>query len=253
MCVALRQVIATSPTDAHGQCCSIALAGLLQHLTSFQLQSVFERPKYFTPFAQRGSMLLNSNTIANLEIFRNQTDFKPTHTLFSLLDHTKTSFGQRLLRRWVAKPLLQKEPLLERINAVDEIVKSQSYLLGKMRGLLKGLPDLERGLARIHYGKTTPQELVRVLSAFQRIAEEFPDLPVDLTQSSYGFKSETINSIFRALPDLQPTVKEILELINVPKAREGVKEDVWADEHQPEELTDLKDLLDTVDAEVSDL
>jgi DNA mismatch repair protein MSH3 len=69
-------------------------------------------------------MLLNANTIANLEIFRNQSDFKAHHSLFSILDHTKTSFGQRLLRRWVAKPLLQRDQLQERIDAVDDILNS---------------------------------------------------------------------------------------------------------------------------------
>lgn len=102
----------------------VALAGLLKHLTAFQLESVFKRPKYFTPFAERGHMLLNANTVANLEIFRNQTNFKATGSLFSVLDHTKTPFGQRLLRRWVAKPLLQLDALRTRVDAVDEILNS---------------------------------------------------------------------------------------------------------------------------------
>lgn len=69
-------------------------------------------------------MLLNANTVASLEIFRNQSDFKPHHSLFAILDHTKTPFGQRLLRRWVAKPLLQREQLQERVDAVDDLLNS---------------------------------------------------------------------------------------------------------------------------------
>lgn len=104
--------------------CSIAFAGLLQHLQSFHLDNIFERPKFFTPFAQRGSMLLNANTLANLEIFRNQTDYTAKGSLFSILNHTKTPFGERMLRRWVSKPLLQMAPLQERIEAVDQILNS---------------------------------------------------------------------------------------------------------------------------------
>lgn len=103
---------------------AICLAGLHKHLSAFRLDSVFQRPKYFVPFAERGSMLLNANTMANLEIFRNQTDYKATGSLFSLLDHTKTPFGQRLLRHWVAKPLLQLDVLQERIDAIDEATSS---------------------------------------------------------------------------------------------------------------------------------
>jgi len=226
----------------------IATAGLLHHLQAFSLEGIFQRPKYFTPFAQRGSMLLNANTLANLEIFRNQTDYKVTGSLFSILDHTKTAFGQRMLRRWVSKPLLQMAPLQERVEAVDQILNSKSYLLGKMRGLMKGLPDLERGLARIHYGKSTPQELVRVVTAFQRIAGEF-DLPADMWTSSVGFKSKMINDIYYSLPKLRPAVESIAQVLDFPKARAGNKADIFKEEYEPEAITDLKEVLLTVEAE----
>lgn len=127
---------------------------------------------------------------------------------------------------------------------------SQSYLLGKMRGLLKGLPDLERGLARIHYLKSTPQELVRVLSAFQRISDEFPNLPEDMQASSFGFKTELINETFKALPRIQPIVKRFCEQINLTKAREGSKAEFWKLEYEPEAVTSCKELLEGVEAEV---
>lgn len=196
-------------------------------------------------------MLLNSNTVANLEIFRNQTDFKQTGSLFSILDHTKTAFGQRLLRRYVSMPLLKKSALQLRVDAVEEILESRSYLLGKLRGLLGGLPDLERGLARIHYGKATPQELIRILSAFQRIGDEFPNLPDDLSQSTVGFKSQMINDAFYALPKIKDLVQSFLSTLNTTKAKEGAKADMWLPEYESEEITDCKDVLDTVEAEVS--
>lgn len=197
-------------------------------------------------------MLLNSSTIANLEIFRNQTDYRETGSLFHILDHTVTPFGQRLLRRWVSKPLLQLDALQERVAAIDEVIDSTSYLLGKLRGLLKGLPDLERGLARIHYGKTSPQELVRVLMAFQRIGDEFPNLPEDLSTSKIGFKSAMVNDLFYALPKVQPIVKIFLDVMDVPQAREGKKADMWKEEYEPEAVTDCKEILLTVEAEVSE-
>lgn len=147
-------------------------------------------------------------------------------------------------------PLLQRPALQRRVDAVEELLISQSYLLGKLRGLLNGLPDLERGLARIHYGKSTPQELLRVLSAFQRIGDEFHNLPKDLSQSSVGFKSSMINDTFYALPRIKPLVQKFLSQINVAKAKEGAKADMWLPEYQTEEITDCKDVLDTVEAEV---
>lgn len=51
-------------------------------------------------------MNLNGNTLANLEILRNDTDYKERGSLLSILDHCKTPFGRRLLRRWVSRPLV---------------------------------------------------------------------------------------------------------------------------------------------------
>lgn len=61
--------------------------------------------------------------------------------------------GRRLLRKWLARPLTDLAAVNARLDAVDEILTSKSYLVGKFRGLLMGLPDLERGLCRIHYKK----------------------------------------------------------------------------------------------------
>lgn len=51
-------------------------------------------------------MLLNGNTLVNLEIYKNNTNHKEEGSLFSILNHTSTKFGQRLLKRWVGRPLL---------------------------------------------------------------------------------------------------------------------------------------------------
>lgn len=54
-------------------------------------------------------MTLNGNTVSNLELLNNSTDFKEDGSLVSILDRCKTAMGKRQLRRWVTKPLLSKE------------------------------------------------------------------------------------------------------------------------------------------------
>jgi DNA mismatch repair protein MSH3 len=54
-------------------------------------------------------MLLNANTLVNLEVYRNSTNHKEEGSLFSVLNHTQTKFGQRLLKRWVGRPLIDIE------------------------------------------------------------------------------------------------------------------------------------------------
>lgn len=68
-----------------------------------------------------------------------------------------------MLRKWIGRPLLAKEYIVlevtysreveARLLAVEEIKDSNNYKLEDIGGLLTRLPDLEKGLVRIHYGR----------------------------------------------------------------------------------------------------
>jgi DNA mismatch repair protein MSH3 len=87
------------------------------------------------------------------EVYRNQTDFTEKGSLLWILDRTKTRFGARLLKTWIGRPLVDRAILQERLDAVEEIVMTQSHTLDKLRTLIRKLPDLVKGLCRVQYGK----------------------------------------------------------------------------------------------------
>src|SRR4051794_11035363 len=60
----------------------ICLAAMIRFLADFDLQHVLQLTKYFAPFSSRSHMLLNGNTLANLEIYRNQTNYAERGSLF---------------------------------------------------------------------------------------------------------------------------------------------------------------------------
>jgi DNA mismatch repair protein MSH3 len=134
---------------------TICLSAMIAHLTEYGLEHVFDLTKYFQSFSARSHMLLNGNTLTSLEIYLNQTDYSENGSLFWTLDRTKTRFGQRLLRRWVGRPLLERAKLEERVAAVEELKDSaQGLVVDKLRLLLSKVKyDLEKGLIRIYYGK----------------------------------------------------------------------------------------------------
>jgi DNA mismatch repair protein MSH3 len=86
----------------------LSLAALITYTVDFGLQNVFTS-KYFQHFSSRAHMLLNGSTISSLEIYRNQTDFSEKGSLLWVLDHTRTKFGRRMLRKWIGRPLLARE------------------------------------------------------------------------------------------------------------------------------------------------
>jgi DNA mismatch repair protein MSH3 len=134
---------------------TICLSSMIKHLSEYDLDHVFDLTKYFQSFSARSHMLLNGNTLTSLEIYQNQTDHCTKGSLFWTLDRTKTRFGQRLLRKWVGRPLLDRIKLEERVVAVEELqnperatqVEKLKSLLGKVKS------DLEKSLIRIYYGK----------------------------------------------------------------------------------------------------
>ncbi|PPR04975.1 hypothetical protein CVT24_010433 [Panaeolus cyanescens] len=202
----------------------VALAHTIKHLRSFDIADAFLETQFFTRFATRAHMLLAANTLINLEVYRNETDHTTKGSLLSILDHTKTKFGSRLLRNWVGRPLVDKKLLEERIDAVQEILECEHDVLFNLRELLRGLPDLAKGLSRIQYGQCTPHELSVLIPAFNKVARTYDG--VDLSGGT-GLKSPLLNSIVVALPRLKEPMKELMETVDLKKAAEGNKHEMW--------------------------
>lgn len=134
---------------------TICLSAMISHMEEYGLEHVFDLTKYFQSFSARSHMLLNGTTLTSLEIYQNQTDQSEKGSLFWTLDRTKTRFGQRLLRKWVGRPLLVKAELEDRIAAVEELISGGSTVkVDKIKRLISQIrSDLEKGLIRIYYGK----------------------------------------------------------------------------------------------------
>ena len=134
---------------------TICLSAMITHMSDYGLEHVFDLTKYFQSFSARSHMLLNGTTLTSLEVYQNQTDHSEKGSLLWALDRTQTRFGQRLLRKWVGRPLLDKTRLEERIAAVQELKDGERTIpVDKIKHLLlKIKADMEKSLIRIYYGK----------------------------------------------------------------------------------------------------
>jgi DNA mismatch repair protein MutS len=103
-------------------------------------------------------MLLDPATRRSLELTQNLADGSKRHTLLSVLEHTITPMGSRLLRRWIEQPLLQADAIQARLDAVERLL-SQAMARGDMRDGLKRLSDLERLVARAATGIAGPRDM----------------------------------------------------------------------------------------------
>ncbi|MEM2900303.1 MAG: DNA mismatch repair protein MutS, partial [Thermoplasmata archaeon] len=131
-------------------------------------------------------MLLDSATQRNLELVKNIRDGSTSGTLLELLDHTSTSMGGRLLKRWILEPLLDIKKIEKRLNAVEFLV-SNSLFRGDVCESLKGLHDLERLMTRIAYGTANARDLIALKSALAT-AEKIKNLLSEHKESAEEFK-----------------------------------------------------------------
>jgi DNA mismatch repair protein MSH3 len=214
---------------------TICLSAMITHLTEYGLQHIFDLTKYFQSFSTRQHMLINGTTLESLEVYRNATDHTEKASLFWAMDKTKTRFGQRLLRKWLGKPLLDQERLEERVNAVEELFEGQNTpKVDKVEHLLRNVKtDLERSLIRIYYGKCTRPELLGVLQTLQRIAFEYHAV---VASGDTGFTSKLIADALCALPTIGDIVVSHLDKISAEAAR---RDDKYGFFREAEETDDI--------------
>lgn len=230
----------------------IALATCLQHLQTFGLTSMFKITSSFTSFQARSEMLLSTGTLYNLELFTT-TDGTYKGSLLWLLDKCKTAFGKRTLRKWISRPLTDLERLEERMAAVTALLESSqgksSPVLSGIPELLVQQPDLEKGLARMIYGRAAPTELARVLLSLNRISHHFESSHTN--PSEVGTPSVLLNNCIFALPKVRKVVSEALSSIHLAAARKNEKQEMFKEDKYPQ-LQDEKDKIAIVEAELQE-
>ena len=79
-------------------------------------------------------------TIRNLELFHSSNE--DATTLVDILDHSITPMGSRLLKRWVAFPLKDKQHIEDRLSAV-EMLMIESPEKDDVINHIKEIGDLE--------------------------------------------------------------------------------------------------------------
>ena len=113
-------------------------------------------------------MLLDSSTIRNLELLKNIRDGSGRGALLSVLDKTVTAPGARLLKRWIKEPLLVKEAIVQRLDAVEALYKN-IIAREEIISLLQETYDLERLISRVNYGNANPRDLLSLARSLQQI------------------------------------------------------------------------------------
>ena len=142
-----------------------AAGAILEYLVQTQRSSLGELDTLNT-YSTDAFMALDRQTRMNLELFQGGRWGTGGPSLFSTLDLTKSAMGGRLLRKWLARPLLDMEELTRRHDAVAFFLAN---LLRRENAIaaLSRIADLERILHRVRAGVATPRELLNLRSSLE--------------------------------------------------------------------------------------
>uniref|UniRef100_A0A8C4KZW7 DNA mismatch repair protein MSH3 n=1 Tax=Equus asinus asinus TaxID=83772 RepID=A0A8C4KZW7_EQUAS len=204
-----------------------SLAAIIRYLKDFNLEKVLSKPKNFKQFSgEMEFMTINGTTLRNLEILQNQTDMKTKGSLLWVLDHTKTAFGRRKLKKWVTQPLLKIREINARLDAVSEVLYSESSVFGQIENHLRKLPDIERGLCSIYHKKCSTQEFFLIVKTLHHLKSEFQAL---VPAVNSHVQSDLLRTFILEIPELLSPVERYLKILNEQAAKIGDKTELFKD------------------------
>lgn len=171
----------------------IAAGALLLYLYDTQKTSL-SHISHIYPYITSKYMLLDSSTRRNLELSETLREKQKRGSLLWVLDKTKTAMGGRTLRNYIEQPLIEKEDIEKRLDAVEELSKD-SVSRDEIREYLNPIYDLERLLGRISYKTANPRDLI----AFRNSLRMLPHIKSVLK----SFEKELLTGIREEMDSLE--------------------------------------------------
>jgi DNA mismatch repair protein MSH6 len=181
-----------------------SFGALLQYLRTLKIEReliTLGNFAWYDPIRKATSLVLDGQSLINLEIFANTFDGSGDGTLFAMLNRCITPFGKRLLRQWVCHPLADAKKINARLDAVDAL-NADSSITDSFTSSLSKLPDLERLISRVHAGRCKAQDFLKVIEGFEQI-----DYTVDLLKQ-FGEGEGVIGQLISAMPDLASALEK---------------------------------------------
>lgn len=146
----------------------IAAGAVMEYMYETQ-KSTLSHITTITPYSTGEFMIIDTSTRRNLELLETMREKQKRGTLLWVLDKTKTAMGARLLRTYIEQPLIHKDDIIARQNAIEEL--NMNYISREeICEYLNPIYDLERLIGRISYKTANPRDLI----SFQNSLEMLP-------------------------------------------------------------------------------
>ena len=177
---------------------------LINYIEETQKSSI-EQINTVTKYDIERYMQLDTSTRKNLEILEANREHTKKGSLLWVLDETVTAMGGRALRHWLESPLLNKDEIEKRQNAVEVLVNNNIFR-DDLQDMLKTVYDIERLISKVVGGSVNARELTSLKNSLKRLPE--------LKKLIKDIVDKTSDSYFSELYNLLDTLEDVYTLID---------------------------------------
>ena len=172
---------------------------LLDYIQATQKRSL-QHLKRAVVYEPSDFLELDHNSQYNLELIRNIRTGKKSGTLLWLLDQTKTAMGGRKLKQWIERPLVNRNMINQRHDAVG-VLLDHYFERNQLQDELIKVYDLERLAGRIAFGSVNGRDLIQLKTSLEQV----PKIKYILEQIA----DKSFDEMLKNLVPLDDIVEEI--------------------------------------------
>ena len=177
----------------------IAAGALLQYLFETQKTTLCQLTT-IQPYTTGKYMIIDTSTRRNLELTETLREKQKRGSLLWVLDKTKTAMGARMLRTFIEQPLVVKEDIEARQNAIKEL-NNDMITRDELREYLNPIYDLERLISKVAYKSANPRDMIAFknsLSMIPHIKNQMKNYKSDLLTYIYD-EMDSLDDIYNLL------------------------------------------------------
>lgn len=183
----------------------IAAGALLKYLYETQ-KTALTNMASIHPYTTGKYMIIDSSTRRNLELVETLREKQKRGSLLWVLDKTKTAMGARMLRSYVEQPLIQREEIEARYDAIEEMSQN-AISREEIREYLNPVYDLERLITRVTYQTANPRDLIALKNSI-RMLPAIKTLMGDYTSSLLHHLYEELDTLDDMFQLLDSAIQE---------------------------------------------